>query len=53
MRRRIKYSKRAIEVLEALGISYSYVRHGLAFDLSKSDYKILLEIISEDIEKDG
>lgn len=53
MRRRIKYSKRAIKILDALGINYTYVRKGLAFDLSKADYKILLEIISEDIEKDG
>ncbi len=48
MKRKIKYSKRAVEILDGLGIKYRQVKGGLAFELSKSDYKILVELLGED-----
>lgn len=49
MVRKIKYSARAIEILEALGINYQYARANyLTFIVSKSDLKIIIEIIKGD-----
>lgn len=53
MQGQIKYSKRAVRILEALDITYWQVKGGqLAFIIPKSDHEILCEIVAEDIETD-